>query len=35
MLVEYAQREMKMDERVVVSNSHWVAVVPFSAVWPF
>ena len=24
-----------MDERVVVSNSHWVAVVPFWAVWTF
>jgi len=35
MLVDYAQREMKMGERVVVSNSHWVAVVPFWAVWPF
>jgi len=29
MLVDYAQREMKMRERVVVSNSHWAAVVPF------
>jgi galactose-1-phosphate uridylyltransferase len=35
MLADYAQREMKMDERVVVSNSYWVAVVPFWAGWPF
>jgi UDPglucose--hexose-1-phosphate uridylyltransferase len=35
MLVDCAQREMKMGERVVVSNSHWVALVPFWAVWPF
>jgi UDPglucose--hexose-1-phosphate uridylyltransferase len=35
MLVDYAQREMKMGERVVVANSHWVAVVPFWALWTF
>lgn len=35
MLLDYAEREMKLGERVVVSNSRWVAVVPFWAVWPF
>ena len=35
MLMDYAQREIAMQDRVVVSNSHWVAVVPFWAVWPF
>ena len=35
MLVDYAQREIRMVERVVVSNAYWVAVVPFWAVWPF
>jgi UDPglucose--hexose-1-phosphate uridylyltransferase len=35
MLVDYAQREIRMVERVVVANAYWVAVVPFWAVWPF
>jgi UDPglucose--hexose-1-phosphate uridylyltransferase len=35
LLVEYAKAEIERDERVVVLNDHWVAVVPFWAVWPF
>ena len=35
MLTDYAQREIAVGERVVASNSHWAAVVPFWAVWPF
>lgn len=35
MLVDYARRESERGERVVVSNRHWVAVVPFWACWPY
>jgi UDPglucose--hexose-1-phosphate uridylyltransferase len=35
MLLDYAQREIELGERVVASNSRWAAVVPFWAVWPF
>ncbi|MDX2141612.1 MAG: UDP-glucose--hexose-1-phosphate uridylyltransferase [Chloroflexota bacterium] len=35
LLVEYAKAEIERDERVVALNDHWVAVVPFWAVWPF
>ena len=35
LLVEYAARESKSAERVVVENDHWIAVVPWWAVWPF
>jgi UDPglucose--hexose-1-phosphate uridylyltransferase len=35
LLVDYAQLEADQQERVVVENEHWLAVVPFWAVWPF
>ena len=35
MLLDYAQREIRLGERVVASNSRWAAIVPFWAVWPF
>ncbi len=35
LLVEYAQLEAEQRERVVVENAHWLAVVPYWAVWPF
>jgi len=35
LLVDYAQLEAEREERVVVSNPHWLAVVPYWAVWPF
>lgn len=35
LLVQYAQRETEQRKRVVVENEHWLAVVPFWAVWPF
>lgn len=35
MLLDYAQREIELGERVVASNSRWAAIVPFWAVWPF
>ncbi len=35
LLVEYALWEEARDERIIVSNDSWVAVVPFWATWPF
>jgi UDPglucose--hexose-1-phosphate uridylyltransferase len=35
LLVDYIEREIELDERVVVCNDHWVAVVPWWAYWPF
>ena len=35
LLLDYLDRETQMDERVVLQNDDWVALVPFWAVWPF
>jgi UDPglucose--hexose-1-phosphate uridylyltransferase len=35
LLVDYAQIELERRERLVIENEHWLAVVPFWAVWPF
>lgn len=35
LLLDYALKESKQKERVVVENEHWVVVVPFWAAWPF
>lgn len=35
LLCEYVKLELSAQERVVVANEHFVAVVPFWAVWPF
>jgi UDPglucose--hexose-1-phosphate uridylyltransferase len=35
LLVDYAQKEAQIAKRIVVENEHWLAVVPFWAVWPF
>jgi UDPglucose--hexose-1-phosphate uridylyltransferase len=35
LLLDYAQQETEDGERTVVENLHWLAVVPFWAVWPF
>jgi len=35
LLCEYAFTEVKLGERVVVKNEHWVALVPWWATWPF
>jgi UDPglucose--hexose-1-phosphate uridylyltransferase len=35
LLVAYAAIEAERGERVVVENDHWLAVVPFWAIWPF
>jgi UDPglucose--hexose-1-phosphate uridylyltransferase len=35
LLADYAQLEAKQRERIVVENEHWLAVVPYWAIWPF
>jgi UDPglucose--hexose-1-phosphate uridylyltransferase len=35
LLVQYAQKETEQRARIVVENEHWVAVVPYWAVWPY
>ena len=35
LLCEYLQREARAQSRVVLENDHFIAVVPFWAVWPF
>ena len=35
LLVDYAALEAARGERVVVENDHWLAVVPYWAIWPF
>lgn len=35
LLLDYAALEQARGERIIVENEHWLAVVPFWAVWPF
>jgi UDPglucose--hexose-1-phosphate uridylyltransferase len=35
LLGDYLARELSEQERLVCRNEHWVALVPFWAVWPF
>jgi UDPglucose--hexose-1-phosphate uridylyltransferase len=35
LLCTYAEREIEVGERTVIANDHFVALVPFWAVWPF
>lgn len=35
LLLDYAEAESSRQERVVVENKHWIAVVPWWAVWPY
>lgn len=35
MLLDVAEREMALGERLVASNDLWLAIVPFWASWPF
>ncbi len=35
LLGDYAELELERGERVVFANEHWIAVVPWWAVWPF
>jgi UDPglucose--hexose-1-phosphate uridylyltransferase len=35
MLLDVAEREIELGERVITSNAFWLVVVPFWASWPF
>jgi UDPglucose--hexose-1-phosphate uridylyltransferase len=35
LLQDYLQEELKLDERIVIENAHFVALVPFWAIWPY
>jgi UDPglucose--hexose-1-phosphate uridylyltransferase len=35
LLLDYAEQELQREERIVCSNAHWVALVPWWATWPF
>jgi UDPglucose--hexose-1-phosphate uridylyltransferase len=35
LLVDYVKRELETNERIVISNDHWIALVPYWAYWPF
>jgi UDPglucose--hexose-1-phosphate uridylyltransferase len=35
LLVDYVNLELAASDRIVVHNEHWVALVPYWAVWPF
>lgn len=35
LLIDYVKLEAGEKERIVVENDHWLAVVPYWAVWPF
>lgn len=35
LLLDYARQELKEKIRTVLANDHWIAVVPYWAVWPF
>lgn len=35
LLQHYIQTELKQQERIVIENEHFVALVPFWAVWPY
>jgi len=35
MLIEYLHQELNAQERIVIENEHWLALVPYWAIWPF
>jgi UDPglucose--hexose-1-phosphate uridylyltransferase len=35
LLADYVEAETRIGSRIVTSNEHWTALVPFWAVWPF
>jgi len=35
LLIDYTKLEQQQEERVVVENRNWIALVPFWAIWPF
>lgn len=35
LLVDYLEKELEKDERILYQNEHFVALIPFWAIWPF
>ncbi|MEQ3658983.1 MAG: UDP-glucose--hexose-1-phosphate uridylyltransferase [Glaciecola sp.] len=35
LLADYIDRELSEEQRIIVDNEHWLAVVPYWAKWPF
>jgi UDPglucose--hexose-1-phosphate uridylyltransferase len=35
LLTDYIKQEIKLNERIVIRNDHFVALVPYWAVWPY
>ena len=35
LLLDYLEKELEAKERIVIENEHFVALVPFWAIWPF
>ena len=35
LLLDYGQREIDKQQRIVTENKHWLVVVPYWAAWPF
>jgi UDPglucose--hexose-1-phosphate uridylyltransferase len=35
LLLDYLKEELKLKDRIVIENDHFVALVPFWAIWPF
>ena len=35
MLLDYAEKEIVKNERIIGSNEDWIALVPYWATWPF
>ncbi|MCA9935967.1 MAG: UDP-glucose--hexose-1-phosphate uridylyltransferase, partial [Anaerolineales bacterium] len=35
LLLDYANLELEREDRLVVTNAYWLAVVPYWAIWPF
>ncbi|MCL4121017.1 UNVERIFIED_CONTAM: hypothetical protein GTU68_060466 [Idotea baltica] len=35
LLANYIQQEIKLDERIILKNNHFVALIPYWAVWPY
>lgn len=35
LLQDYLEQELELDERIVVKNEHFIALVPYWAIWPY
>lgn len=35
LLQDYLEQELELDERIIIENDHFVALVPYWAIWPY